>query len=96
MGLPLGFERLLARIARGESRIYEADIRSEEQLPLLREVAAQRTRLERSFTSAMVALKQLQKQQGAAPATTAVQANRAGTGAGSPLSYVMSEGADTR
>jgi hypothetical protein len=55
MGLPLGFERLLARIARGKSRIYEADIQTEEQLPLLREVAAQRTRLERSFTSAMAA-----------------------------------------
>ena len=55
MGLPLGFERLLARIARGKSRIYEGDIQTEEQLPLLREVAAQRTRLERSFTSAMAA-----------------------------------------
>ena len=55
-GLPLGFERLLARIARGESRIHEADIRTEEQLPLLREVAAQRTRLERSYTPAMADL----------------------------------------
>jgi hypothetical protein len=54
MGLPLGSERLLARIARGESKIYEADTRTEEQLPPLREVATQRTRLERSFTSAMV------------------------------------------
>jgi hypothetical protein len=54
MGLPLGCERLLARIAEGESRIYEADIRTEEQLPHLREVAAQPTRLERSFTSVTV------------------------------------------
>ena len=62
-----GLERLLARIARGESRIYEADIRTKEQLPLLREVAAQRTRLERSFTSAMRDLKQLQRERQAQP-----------------------------
>jgi hypothetical protein len=43
----------LARIARGENRIYEANIPIEEQFPPLREVASQRTRLERSFTSAM-------------------------------------------
>ena len=53
---------LLARIAVGESRIYAADIRTEEQLPLLREVASQRTRLERSFTTALRELKQLQKE----------------------------------
>ena len=53
---------LLARIARGESTIYEANIRPEEQFPLLREVSTQRTRLERSFTSALRELKQLQKE----------------------------------
>ena len=64
---------LLARIARGESRIYEANIRIEEQFPLLREVATQRTRLERSFTSALRELKQLQKERQAKQAVAARQ-----------------------
>jgi len=53
---------LLARMARGERLIYEADLPLEKQLALLREVSTQRARLERSFTSAMHALEQLQKQ----------------------------------
>jgi len=53
---------LLARIARGESRIYEAGIRLQEQFVLLREVSTQRARLERSFTSALRELKQSQKE----------------------------------
>ncbi|HUE02787.1 MAG TPA: hypothetical protein VMR62_24690 [Bryobacteraceae bacterium] len=52
---------LLARMARGERLIYEADLPLEKQLALLREVSTQRTRLERSFASAMHALEQLQK-----------------------------------
>jgi hypothetical protein len=85
---------LLARIARGESQIYEANIRPEEQFPLLREVATQRTRLERSFTSALRELKQLQKERKAQPrpqrqSKQTVQAQSPAQ----PLSYVMSEGA---
>ncbi len=53
---------LLARLARGERLIYEADLPLDKQLALLREVSTQRARLERSFTSAMQALQQLQKQ----------------------------------
>jgi uncharacterized membrane protein YccC len=52
---------LLARMARGERLIYEADLPLEKQLALLREVSTQRARLERSFASAMHALEQLQK-----------------------------------
>src|ERR1700683_4538488 len=44
---------LLARIAGGESRIYQADIKIAEQFALLREASTQRVRFERSFTSAM-------------------------------------------
>ena len=53
---------LLARMARGESRVYEADLPLEKQLALLDRVATQRTRLERSFTTAMRKLKQLHKE----------------------------------
>ena len=53
---------LLARIAGGESKIYEAAIPPQEQFALLREVSTQRTRLERSFTAALRELKQLQKE----------------------------------
>jgi hypothetical protein len=53
---------LLARIARGENSIYESRMPAGDQFPLLREVASQRTRLERSFVNAMRELKQLQKE----------------------------------
>ena len=93
---------LFARIATGESRIYEANIRIEEQFPLLREVATQRTRLERSFTSALGELKQLQKERQARTQQQPVQAAKA---APAPVSkpaepqaprpdYKMSEGAE--
>jgi hypothetical protein len=93
---------LFARIATGESRIYEANIRIEEQFPLLREVATQRTRLERSFTSALRELKQLQKERQARTQQQPVQAAKA---APAPVSkpaepqaprpdYKMSEGAE--
>jgi hypothetical protein len=65
---------LLARISRGESRIYQAGIAIEKQFALLRDVAAQRTKLERSFLTAMRELKQLQKERQARqpqPAQTA-------------------------
>lgn len=95
---------LLARIARGESRIYEANIRAEEQFPLLREVSKQRTSLERSFTTGLRELKQLQKERHARqsqPAQTAQPAKAASAPAHKPAGpqappprYVMSEGAE--
>jgi hypothetical protein len=95
---------LLARIARGESTIYEADIRIQEQFALLREVSTQRTRLERSFTSAMRELKQLQKERQARqpqPAQTSPSPQPPAPNPGeriSPLAphpdYVMSEGTE--
>jgi hypothetical protein len=95
---------LLARVATGESRIYEADIRIQEQLPLLREVSTQRTRLERSFTSAQRELKQLQKERQARqsqPIETKPAAKAAPAPAHPPAEptapppdYVMSDGAE--
>jgi hypothetical protein len=52
---------LLTRNAASESRIYEANLPLEKQLALLDRVSVQRVRLERSFTTAMRELKQLQK-----------------------------------
>jgi hypothetical protein len=59
---------LLARIAGGESRIYEAALSLERQFVLLRQAATLRAGLERSFTSAMRDLKQLQKERRRQPA----------------------------
>jgi hypothetical protein len=88
---------LLARIAGGESRIYEANIRAEEQFPLLREVSRQRTSLERSFTSGLHELKQLQKERQAKrqsqPAQAAQQpVHKPAEPPAPPPDYVMSEG----
>jgi len=93
---------LLARIARGESRIYEAGIRLQEQFVLLREVSTQRVRLERSFTSALRELRQSQKERQARqprPIETKPTAKAAPAPARPPAKppaphpdYVMSEG----
>jgi hypothetical protein len=95
---------LLARIARGESRIYEANIRPEEQFPLLREVSRQRTSLERSFTSALRELKQLQKERQArqpqpaqavpSPQPPAPRPGERSSPQAPPPSYVMSDAAE--
>jgi len=53
---------LLARVATGENKIYQADVRIQEQLGMLREVSTQRVRLERSFVSALRELKESQKE----------------------------------
>ena len=53
---------LLARMAKSESRIYGENMPTEKRLALLDRVSTQRARLERSFTSAMRELKQLQKE----------------------------------
>jgi len=86
---------LLARLATGENDIYQHETSGKEQSALLDRVAARRTRLERSFTSAMRELKQLQKErqvrqpQPVQPAQTAHSAEAPVP----PLPYAMSEGA---
>jgi hypothetical protein len=56
---------ILARIAYGESRIYQEDVPVERQLSLSRQVGTERTRLERSFYTA---LHEWQRQPAEAPA----------------------------
>ena len=51
---------LLARIARGESRIYQANLPLEKQLAFLRDVCTQRAHLQRSYRTAMLDLERLQ------------------------------------
>jgi len=53
---------LLARNAEGESSIYEEDLPAERQFALLGCASTQRVRLERSFSSALRDLQQLQKE----------------------------------
>jgi len=53
---------LLARVARGERKIYEAGVPLAAQFVLLGYASTQRMRLERSFNSAMHALRRLQKE----------------------------------
>jgi hypothetical protein len=52
---------ILARIAYGESQIYQEDVPVERQLSLLRLVGTERTRLERSFYTALHELQRLQE-----------------------------------
>jgi len=52
---------LLARIAYGESQIYQEDVPVERQLSLLRQVGTERTRLERFFYTALHELQRLQE-----------------------------------
>ena len=73
---------LLARIARGERQIFEADLEIKEQFVLLNYASVYRVRLERSFTSALHELKQAQKERQArqrqqAQTAKAVQAEHA-------------------
>ena len=68
---------LLARIAKGESQIYDAPISIDKKFNLLREVASQRTKLERSFTTAMHELQQLQKQRKAQSKSQSKQTDQA-------------------
>lgn len=53
---------LLARMAATENRVYETPLPLHAQFDLLDRVAKHRTRLERSFTTALHELKQLQKE----------------------------------
>jgi len=87
---------LLARLATGENDIYQHETSGEKQSMLLDRVAARRTGLERSFTSAMRELKQLQKDRLARqpqPAQPAQTAQAAQAPVPQP-SYVMSERAE--
>ena len=58
---------LLARYAKSERRISEDRLPREKETPLLDRASALRARAERSFTSAMHELKQLQKERRAQP-----------------------------
>jgi hypothetical protein len=53
---------LLARMAASERRVYEAGLSIKAEFDLLDRIARHTTRLERSFTTAMHELKQLQKE----------------------------------
>jgi hypothetical protein len=52
---------ILARIAYVESQVYQEDVPVERQLSLLRQVGTERTRLERSFYTALHELQRLQE-----------------------------------
>jgi hypothetical protein len=52
---------LLARIAYGESEIYQLDVAAERQFSFLRQVGTERTRLERSLYTALHELQHLQE-----------------------------------
>jgi len=81
---------LLARIARGERQIFEADLEFKEQIVLLNYASIYRVRLERSFTSALHQLKKAQKERQARQRQQA-QTAKAEHAAPHP-EYVMSAG----
>jgi hypothetical protein len=93
---------LLARYSRSEWRIHQYRLPLEQELPLLDRVSSLRARLERSFTTAMRELKQLQNERQARqpqPAQTAQPAKPASAPVHKPAepnvpppAYVMSEG----
>ena len=89
---------LLARMAKQERRICECGRPIEEELPLLDRVSALRTRLERSCTSAMRELKQLQKERQAQrqhqQTTQPKQTGPAAQPAAPHPAYAMSESTD--
>jgi hypothetical protein len=86
---------LIARFTGAESTMYWAAISSEKKYALLAQAAQQRSRLERSFTSALHELKQLQKErrQQHAPRLQRVpprQARQTKQPPAPPPAYVMS------
>ena len=88
---------LLARYADSERRIQRCEREIEKQLRLLGRVAALRTRLERSFNSAMRELKQLQKERQARPQpqpAQPAQAAKVAQPAAPPPGYVMADAAE--
>jgi len=68
---------LLARVAQGESDIYQTETSAEKQLALLGRASTERVRLERSFTSAMRELERLQQKRQACPRQPAQTAQTA-------------------
>jgi len=93
---------LLTRTARSETRIYQAGLPLRTELELLDRVSVQRTRLERSFTTALHELKQLQKERQARPQPQPAQTAKAAPAPAPPPAnppapppdYVMSEGTE--
>ena len=89
---------LLTRMAASESRVCEVEMKFEERLALLDRLSVQRTRLERSFTTALHELRQLQKERRAQPQPPQpADSKPAGQTAPPPAphsGYVMSEGAE--
>ena len=92
---------ILARIAYGENQIYQEDLPIERQLDLLHQVGIERTRLERSFYTALHELQRLQEKREAkaekqAPSTqTKPIAKPPAHDPEPPPEYVMSEAAET-
>src|ERR1039458_7092488 len=90
---------LLARFTKSERRIYQYEMSIEKQFALLDRVSTQRARLERSFTSAMRELKQLQKERQARPNQPPGEPDvtvQAAKPAGPHPAYVMSERSEER
>ena len=89
---------LLARMAASEQRIYAAAMPLPSEFDLLDRVAKHRARLERSFTTALHELKQLQKErQARSQSQSQPQPAKPAQSAESPVptpAYVMSEGAE--
>jgi len=96
---------LLTRMAASESRVHEVEMHFEERLALLDRISVLRTRLERSFTTAVHELKQLQKERQAQSQPQPVQTTPAAKSASAPVSkpaepkvpqpaYVMSQGTE--
>jgi hypothetical protein len=88
---------ILARIAYGESEIYQLDVAAERQFSLLRTVGTERTRLERSFYTALHELQRLQEKREAKAekqahsAQTKPTANPPARQPEPPPAYVMQE-----
>jgi hypothetical protein len=88
---------ILARIAYGENQIYQEDLPIERQLDLLHQVGIERTRLERSFYTALHELQRLQEKR-EAKAEKQAQSTQTKPAAKAPArqpetppAYVMSE-----
>ena len=91
---------ILARIAYGENQIYQEDLPIERQLDLLHQVGTERTRLERSFYTALHELQRLQEKREAKAEKQTKSTTQTKPAAKAPVSdpepppeYVMAEAA---
>jgi hypothetical protein len=82
---------LLARMARSEHRVYEANLPFTAELDLLDRIDRRRVRLERSFTTALHELKQLQKERRAKQAVAARQTKPSASAPAPHPSHLMSD-----